>query len=187
MISTKGIEICNIALAKLGVPQIESINDNNMQSLTVKSLYPMIKDAVLSSYTWSFATKNATLSKNNQQGNKIFYSLPSDFLRAITAFQSNENNPAHYDIQGNHIVSKSENITLQYIARRDETDFPAYFLQALIARLAADFCLPLIDSTSRSESLYKIAEIELQKARGLDNQQLPPQSLSSNILLGGRG
>ncbi len=187
MISDKGIEICNIALAKLGVPQIESVNENNMQSLTAKSLYPMIKDAVLSSYTWSFASLTAKLLKDTQANNKDFYHLPEDFLRTITAFQTNNNNPVHYDIQGNHIVSSANDISLHYIARRDEIHFPPYFLQALIARLAADFCLPLIDSTSRSESLYKIAEIELQKARSLDNQQLPPQRLTSNILLGGRG
>ncbi len=186
MISTKGIEFCNIALTKLGVPKIESIDDNNMQSLTAKSLYPMIKDAVLSSYTWNFATLNAKLLKLENTDNKYLYALPDDFLRTVTVFQTYENNPVHYDIQGNHIVSSAENITLQYIARREEIHFPAYFTQALITRLAADFCLPLIDSTSRSESLYKIAEIELQKARGLDNQQIPPQTLTSNILLGGR-
>ncbi len=184
MISNKGIEICNMALAKLGITQIESINDNNMQSLTIKSLYPMIKDAVLSSYTWSFATLENQLIQSTS--NEKLYHLPEDFLRAVKTFHTNTKNHVNYDIQGNYIVCDVSDISLQSIAPIAEENFPPYFLQALIARLAADFCLPLIDSTSRSESLYKIAEIELQKARGLDNQQLPPQTLTSNILLGGR-
>ena len=48
---------------------------------------------------------------------------------------------------------------------------PPFFDQALIARLAAEFCIPLTESSSRAELLFKLAEQELRAARATDSQQ----------------
>ncbi|WP_425429102.1 hypothetical protein [Azospirillum thermophilum] len=41
----------------------------------------------------------------------------------------------------------------------------------LIARLAAEFCLPLTESGSRAEALAALAEAEFRRARLIDSQQ----------------
>jgi hypothetical protein len=41
----------------------------------------------------------------------------------------------------------------------------------VIARLAAEFCLPLTENSSRAEALAKLAELEFRRARLIDNQQ----------------
>jgi hypothetical protein len=75
---------------------------------------------------------------------------------------------------------------LTYVARPAEDDFPPFFSLALIARLAAEFCIPLTDSTSRWEGLQKLADWELRRAKLIDAQEDTPASLTDFTLLEGR-
>ena len=63
---------------------------------------------------------------------------------------------------------------MTYIFRPAEIDFPPFFDQALIARLAAEFCIPLTESTSRADALYRLADQALQRAKTIDAQQETP-------------
>lgn len=49
-----------------------------------------------------------------------------------------------------------------------EMSFPPFFDQALIARLAAEFCLPLTESEARAALLDRFANEELQRAKLMD-------------------
>jgi hypothetical protein len=53
-------------------------------------------------------------------------------------------------------------VTLTYVFRAEEAAFPAFFAAALVARLAAEFCLPLTESASRAEMLHRLAEGEMR-------------------------
>ena len=77
-------------------------------------------------------------------------------------------------------------MVLTYIARPDELDFPPFFDMALITQLAAEFCIPLTDSTSRWESLQKVADADLRRARLIDAQEETPSSVEDFTLLEGR-
>ena len=77
-------------------------------------------------------------------------------------------------------------MVLTYISRPDEIDFPPFFDMALIAQMAAEFCIPLTDSTSRWEILQKVAEIELKRARLIDAQEDTAPSIEDFTLLEGR-
>jgi hypothetical protein len=79
-----------------------------------------------------------------------------------------------YRIIGRTIYCDTGEIVLTYVARAAEEYFPAYFEVALIARLAAEFCIPLTDSTSRWEALYRLAENEARRARLTDAQEDTP-------------
>ena len=59
---------------------------------------------------------------------------------------------------------------LTYVFRPAESGFPPFFDQVVIARLAAEFCIPLTENTSRAEVLAKLAEPS-SAGRGDDNQQ----------------
>ena len=62
-------------------------------------------------------------------------------------------------------------MVLTYVGRPAEEDFPAFFDQALIARLAAEFCIPLTENSSRAELLSRLAETEFRRPRLIDAQQ----------------
>jgi hypothetical protein len=78
-------------------------------------------------------------------------------------------------------------VYLTYIFRPAEADFPPFFDQLLIARLAAEFCIPLTESTSRAEMLHRIAESEFRRARLIDAQQDSPLAIDDFPLVEVRG
>jgi hypothetical protein len=56
-----------------------------------------------------------------------------------------------------------------------------------VARLAAEFCLPLTESQSRAEMLFRLAETELRGARLVDSQQDTPRAIEHFPLVDVRG
>jgi len=52
-----------------------------------------------------------------------------------------------------------------------------FFDQTLITTLAAEFCLPLTESTSRAEFLTKLADEEYRRAKLIDGQQAAPRAI----------
>ena len=57
------------------------------------------------------------------------------------------------------------------------------YYESLIARLAAEFCLPLTESTSRAEFLMKIADEEFKKSKLVDAQQERPKAIEDFTLV----
>lgn len=188
------ISICNAALLKLGVAPITSFDAGTAESFTASKLYPIVKRAALSSHTWSFATQMVRLgllggdeyAQNDSEG-EFHYALPGDFLRALHFSSDARSHTVDYQIRDTEIISTQSGLRLKYIADMSEDYFPPHFLQALIARVAAEFCLPITDSTSRMEVLYRLSELEFQKARGVDNLQEDAPYLADNSLLEVRG
>ncbi len=77
-------------------------------------------------------------------------------------------------------------VLLTYQRRAPESEFPAHFAQVLIARLAAELCIPLTESPQRSELLLRLAAAELQLAKLLDSQQATPPVLDDFSLIRAR-
>jgi hypothetical protein len=168
------IALSSRALLKLGAQTIDSFEDGSSEAEIAKELYAPIRDALLASQAWSFAQAYQHLARLDEVPAADYgyaFALPSDFLRAIAAGTSGYGRGLEYRIIGRALYCNSETVTLSYIRRPDETDFPAFFDLALIARLAAEFCLPLTESTSRTQLLLAQAEIELRRARSIDAQQ----------------
>ncbi|HEY0900800.1 MAG TPA: hypothetical protein VGD95_01625, partial [Micavibrio sp.] len=86
----------------------------------------------------------------------------------------------------NLLHSNAAEVTLTYIFRPQEEEFPPYFDSVLIAKLSAEFCIPVTENTSRAESLYKMAEIEFERARQIDAQQDSPGRIEDFSLINAR-
>ena len=85
------------------------------------------------------------------------------------------------------LQSNAHEIYLTYIYRPAEVDFPPFFDQLLIARLSAEFCIPVTESTSRAEMLYRLAETEFRRAKLIDAQQDTPLAVEDFPLITVRG
>ena len=77
-------------------------------------------------------------------------------------------------------------MVLTYIFRSRESEFPPFFDTALIARLAAEFCIPITDSASRADVLMKLAENEFRRAKTIDSQQDTPIHIDDFALVEAR-
>ncbi|HYD99952.1 MAG TPA: hypothetical protein VEH84_11265 [Alphaproteobacteria bacterium] len=171
------IALCSRALLKLGAAAISSFDDGTAEAEVAGALYAPLRDGLLAAYPWRFATGQAELVRLAQPPLADFahaFALPGDFLRALSAGGDGRGRGAHYRIAGGRLLSDAEAVTLTYLYRPAEADLPAHFDLALIARLAAEFCLPLTENSSRAETLARLAEAELKRAYAVDRQQDAP-------------
>jgi hypothetical protein len=168
------IGLCSRALIKLGATAITSFTDGTAEAEVAQALYGPTRDALLSAHAWSFATTQARLARLADEppaDHDFAHQLPADFLRALSAGTGGRGRGVVYRIAGRTLQSDADAVMLTYIGRPAEEDFPPFFDQALIARLSAEFCLPLTEGSSRAEALYRLADVEFRRARLIDAQQ----------------
>jgi hypothetical protein len=184
--SLQALNYCSQALVRLGGKPIQSFLDGSAEADIASILYPSIRDSLLSSYGWSFATGQISLPRLETDPLSEFsyaFQLPQDFLRALSAGSTETGQGLRYRLGRNMVFANSETLILTYIFRPEEDQFPAYFVSALIAKLAAEFCIPLTENTSRSEILYRLADQEFAKSRQIDAQQDTPNRLKNFTLI----
>ena len=182
------LALCARALLRIGAQPIASLDEGTAEAEVAANLYPAIRDALVTAHPWSFATALVPLARLSAVPAADFrhaYALPPGFLRALSAGGGGPGSGSGggsgrgiaYRIHESRLLTDAEAVTLTCIFRPDESAFPAFFASALVARLAAEFCLPLTESASRAEMLFRLAETELRQARQIDSQQATPRAI----------
>jgi hypothetical protein len=184
------LELCSRALLRLGAQAIASLEEGTAEAEIAAGLYEGTRDALLSAHPWSFATAQSTLPRLQAVPSADFrcaFQLPAGFLRALSAGGPGVGRGLAYRILEDRLHADAEQVTLTYLFRPDESAFPAFFAAALVARLSAEFCIPLTENTSRAQLLAAQAEAEGRAARRADSQQATTRALSSFPLIAARG
>lgn len=160
------IGLCNRALLKIGIEPIHDFDSKNPQTIVANMLYGSSCAALLSSYPWGFATAKEKLHRIDEGTNtkyKFQYRLPESLLTVLSA-----NKLEDYKVSGTSLYADAEEVRLTYIFRPQEMNWPPYFDQAAISRLASEFSLPLTESLSRTAALRRIADKDFATARLID-------------------
>ncbi|MCO6419107.1 hypothetical protein JYK14_23525 [Siccirubricoccus sp. KC 17139] len=184
------LALCSRALLKIGAQPVASLDEGTAEAEVAANLYPAVRDALLSLFPWSFATAQATLPRLSARPTADFdhaFQLPVDFLRALSAGTPGSGRGLAYRILEDRLHCSAEQVVLSYIFRPAEAAFPPFFAAALATRLAAEFCIPLTENTSRAQLLLSQAEAELRAARQADSQQATPRAIENFPLLNARG
>ena len=184
------VALCSRALIRIGAAPITSFADGSVEADIASALFVPVRDGLLSAYAWGFATGQAQLAELAQPPIADYtraFGLPSDYLRALSAGRGFKGAGLQYRIAQGALHTDAPDVVLTYIYRPAEEEFPPYFDQALIARLAAEFTIPVTESTSRAETLFRLAEREYERARQIDAQQDTPSALSRFPLTDVRG
>lgn len=180
------IGLCSRALTRIGAHPITSFSDGTAEAEITGSLYAPARDALLSAYGWSFATGQVALTRfatSPIADYRYAYQLPTDFLRALSAGGAGRGRGLRFRISRGALHTDAEEVILTYIFRPDSEEFPPYFDMALIAHLAAEFCIPVTEGTSRAEVLFTLAEQEYARARQIDAQQDTPGRIEDFSLI----
>ena len=188
------VALCSRALIRIGAAPITSFTDGTAESEIAGALYSPARDAMLSTYPWSFATGQQILTQLVTDPVADFnnaFQLPTDYLRAISAGTGTTDGATgrgvKYRLRGSELHTNSSDLVLTYIFRPDEVNFPPFFDQALIARLAAEFVIPITENTSRADALFSLANKEFERARQIDAQQDTPNAIEDFNLVDVRG
>jgi hypothetical protein len=179
-------ELCSRALLKIGASTITSLDEGTTEAQVAAHLYPITRDALLAAHPWNFAIAYAELQAADEPPVADYscaFVLPADCLRVLSAGALSRGSGLEYRICGRQLLTDAERVTLTYVQRAAEETFPPFFVMALIAQLAAEFCIPLTDSTSRWEGLRSAAEGEFRRAKMIDSQEETPQRITDFTLI----
>jgi len=184
------VALCSRALIRLGAAPITSFADGTAESEIAGALFGPARDALLSSYPWTFASGQVALTPLVDAPIADYqkaFQLPNDYLRAVSAGTGGRGRGLNFRIARGALHTNAEEVVFSYIFRPEEEEFPPYFDMALIARLAAEFCIPITENTSRADALFRLADIEFARARQIDAQQDSPSSIENFSLIDVRG
>lgn len=183
------IALCSRALIRIGAAPITSFSDGTAEAEIAGALYAPVRDALLSAYAWSFATGQVTLNLLEEAplaDYQCAFQLPADYLRALSAGTGTRGRGLTYRIARGQLHTDTNSVVLTYVFRPEEEEFPPYFDQALIAKLSAEFTIPVTENTSRAEGAFRLADMEYERARQIDAQQDTPGRIEDFTLIKAR-
>lgn len=168
------IDLCSQALVKLGAKSIASMDENTTEAMVAQQLYEPTLQNLLSSYPWRFALRQCSLGRLDETpitDYQYAFQVPNDCLRILSAGQNSKSCGLTYRLIGKKLYAMVPEVVLTYLCRPEESTFPPFFNQALADTLAAEFCLPLTESSARTDYMKKCAGDSVSQARLIDSQQ----------------
>ena len=185
------VDIVSQALVKLGDNPIASFDEGTTSATMASAVYATERDALLSTKDWGFAVRTEKLAATTDHLESDYdfqYQIPDDFIRAVSLGLSDSarSKGIEYDICENRIYTDADGVYLKYVSRVDENYMPAFFVAALVDKLAAVLCIPITDNSARSEGLSRVARLSEQQARLVDGQQRTPKYLDADDLIRAR-
>lgn len=151
--SLSALDICNIALSKLGESPIPALDANGCPAARMCYMhYHPVRREVLCACRWSFAKKETVLTSSADADDSGLHSLPhtlpQDCLRVLAV------NSPNWTLRGRSVFCNQPVIRLSYIADEEDTTlFEPLFVEALATRLASKLCIPLLSSTTARKAL----------------------------------
>lgn len=168
------IEICNLALTRLGADAIRSFDEDNKRARLSQVTYTHIRDLFLEDHEWTFNTKYAPLALLSGVDHPYFtyiYRVPSDCLypRAILSEGTPVKSTIKWEVFSNNIGTNLEDAWLRYSEATTLTGiFPRYFIEAVAAQIAAELAPAIVQDKQRYNALTNVAEARLARARDKD-------------------
>jgi hypothetical protein len=176
--------IANRALSKLGETRVSNIEtDNTKPAKTIRFMYDIVRDAMLTAYPWNFAIKRAQIAADASApawGYNKQYTLPVDFLSLLEI----RGNP-EYRIEGGKILTnEGAPIYIRYISRiSDAALFDPLFVEAFATRMAYEACEEITQSNTKKQILMSDLEMTVKSAYANNAIQGQPQTLEADTWL----
>jgi hypothetical protein len=182
--ATDNIEICNLALHRIGEKSITTLSDNTAAATACSLFYARTVKALLTAYDWPFATTAAdlgTATETDVSGWSYVYTLPADYLRGIRLEDQGQNGSDtddaagattlyDYEIRGASLYTDIEDAWLIYVQSiTDTTLFPIEFEEALIFKLAADIAMSLTGDPQIESAMLTQYQTSVQMAQAIQS------------------
>lgn len=130
---------------------------------TAEQFLPSIHDALLSSHPWNFAKHSCfppTVKGYDFIDLPYAYQLPTDCIKIIKVRPICSPRSLRYRIRDKYVHTTINTAVIEFVSRIPIEECPAYYLNALVAHLAAELAIPLTKSTAIWERLFKMADAE---------------------------
>lgn len=190
------IEVCNIALARIGASPINSIEDpQDDREATCANLFFVTLDSILSEHDWNFARHEKALTlDSDEKPLRTFeraFRLPGDLIAGPFSVYGDDReiNIGDFRVFGAHLYASYKTVIVEYRRRPPVTIWPPFFVNLVSNALSAQFSMPERDSTSMASYYDEIAfgPKSMDRRGGLfgtatklDGQSKPTKSLFKN-------
>lgn len=170
-------DVANAALELVGAAAIVSLTEGSEKSNTVSNFYEIVRDDLLRSHNWNFATKRQKLAQSATDPAFEFdhaYPLPADWMRTISV---HDNDAGHGTIfyrmekigSQRAIITSSDDVYLRYVYREtDPNVMTADFVLAFTLSLASRLAVPIASSKSLRDEYADEAKSKTAAARSSD-------------------
>lgn len=199
------IDICNLALTKLGAQPIPSLTSNDPKAAFLNRVYFLYRDDLQTIWRWNFTRAYAelpVLSTAPPFGYYYAYQLPSNFIRLenvdvsmgnsinigtpglyLGDYQSDRN--ASYQIVGQQIWTNVPAPLRIIYARRmeDPTQFDQAFVNALASYIAWNGCEQLTGSNSKKDQAERMYNTAVRMARMTNAIQCSPEQIPDDTFM----
>lgn len=167
------IDLCSMALLKLGEGPIQSLTDDSATSQLSRTLFDPVIDALIASHPWRFACKSFDLTRTTDGD----FQIPAECIRVLKC---------NGQIMGNKIIAPSETLSVVATVRVPVELFPSYFVSVAATKLAMEFCIPLSGNQSVFKMLAALYESELQAAKFVDSTTSVTHDIDNFSLINAR-
>lgn len=193
--ATSPVDVCNIALKRLGTDAIVAFDEGSSRADLCAQLYQPTVDRMLREHEFNFAQIRVTLAPlatAPDWGYVKAYAYPTKpyclKVNATDPFDAeydveNAINSAG-DITGKVIVTDESQLSIRYTGRiEDVAQWDASFVDAVAMSLAAQMAYPLTESAALAREMTALAANSLQHARSVDSQEGSTKQADINTLV----
>lgn len=167
------IDLCTMALLKLGEAPIQSLADDSASAKLAMTLFDATVDTLITLHPWRFATRVMELIRTDNDD----FLIPADVLRVIKCDGK---------IVGNTIHASGDKIKITALVRVSPELFPGYFSSLCAAKLAVEFCMPLTGDSAMLRTMVALYESELQSAKYTDSSSDATNRIANFSLIDAR-
>ncbi|MDR1276571.1 MAG: hypothetical protein LBL72_09370 [Candidatus Accumulibacter sp.] len=185
---TNRIQICSNALLMLGAQTINDFDEGSDRSKLAANLYPMTVEDVLRAHPWNCAVKRVVLSPDQTApafGYAYRFSLPSDWLRTLSVGDAGRE--TDYRSEGRKLLADVRVLKLRYVFLNDrEETWDAALANVVTMAMAWRMAYAITQSASVEQLRFGVYENALKRAKAVDGQDDPPETLGDFPLFASR-
>ena len=167
-------DICNIAARVLGVKSIMSLDQRSPEAEVFSSVYPIVRDAMLSEFNWRFATRDIRLAALDEEllgPWRYVYANPSECLRVQMIHDPSgleqEGVPFSIGFENRVYTNISGAVARCTMRVTNEGIYPPHFVDVFGKRIAVEAAGSLQNVANRvdaASALYNAAAEQAQLA-----------------------
>lgn len=168
------VQICNLALYKVGAERITSLSDETKAGRLCNDIYAFCRDFTLVAHPWNFATERVALGLTATVpafGFDAAFQLPSNCLRVVET-EYDDYETFTYKVESDLLLCNESSIKIEYIKQiTDTSKFSPAFVEAFTYYLASNMAYPLVQSNELMVNMNELFRRTISAARLYDAQE----------------
>ena len=169
------VEVCNLALGKLGGRLIASMEESSVEAREMKAAWVPTRDLLLELRAWTFAKSRRKLNPAATPpafGWENQYLIPSDVLGVISCVDDS-GEPIEWQREGGYVVANQAGALNAILKERveDPGRWTVGFRNALAMRLAYETAIAITGKPDLMKACWTLAENALGEAATSDGMQ----------------